>query len=78
MEKLEDMKNIPIDVVADIIGKSPQYVRIGLQNQRLPFGTAVKMSKQWTYHISYELLKNYIGIKRIEEYERGWLSERYV
>lgn len=71
MEKLEDMKNIPIDVVADIIGKSPQYVRIGLQDQRLPFGTAVKMSKQWTYHISYELLKNYIGIKRIEEYERG-------
>ena len=71
MEQLKDMKNIPINIVAEIIGKSPQFVRIGLQNQRLPFGTAVKMSNQWTYHISYELLKNYVGIKRIEEYERG-------
>ena len=69
MEKLKDMKNIPINVVADLLNKSPQFVRIGLQNQRLPIGSAVKMSSQWTYHISYEMLKNYIGIDRINEYE---------
>ena len=69
MEKLKDMKNIPINVAADLLNKSPQFVRIGLQNQRLPIGSAVKMSSQWTYHISYEMLKNYIGIDRINEYE---------
>ena len=69
MEKLKDMKNIPINVVADLLNKSPQFVRIGLQNQRLPIGSAVKMSSQWTYHVSYEMLKNYIGIDKINEYE---------
>ena len=69
MEKLKGMKNIPINVAADLLNKSPQFIRIGLQNQRLPIGSAVKMSSQWTYHISYEMLKNYIGIDRINEYE---------
>lgn len=69
MEKLKEMKNIPISVVADLLGKTQQYIRIGLQQQRLPIGSAVKMSSEWTYHISYELLKNYIGIERILRYE---------
>lgn len=69
MEKLKDMKSIPIPIVADLLGKTQQYIRIGLQQQRLPFGSAVKMSSEWTYHISYELLKNYIGIERLENYE---------
>lgn len=71
MERLKNMKSIPVNVVAEIIGKSPQFVRVGLQQQRLPIGSAVQMSSEWTYHISYELLKNYIGIERIEEYERN-------
>lgn len=69
MEHLKDMKNIPINIVADMLGKSQQFVRIGLQQQRLPIGSAVKMSSEWTYHISYELLKNYIGKEQIEKYE---------
>lgn len=70
MEKLENMKSIPIQIVADILGKSQQYVRIGLQQERLPIGSAVKMSNEWTYHISYELLKNYVGIERLINYEK--------
>ncbi len=70
MEKLKDMKNIPIQIVAELIGRSQQYVRIGLQQQRLPIGSAVQMSSEWTYHVSYELLKNYVGIERINEYEK--------
>lgn len=69
MEHLKDMKSIPINIVADMLGKSQQFVRIGLQQQRLPIGSAVKMSSEWTYHISYELLKNYIGKEQIEKYE---------
>lgn len=69
MEKLKEMKSIPISIVAELLGKTQQYVRIGLQQQRLPIGSAVKMSSEWTYHISYELLKNYIGEEIIVKYE---------
>lgn len=72
--KLNEMKNIPIAVAAKLMGKTPQYVRIGLQQQRLPIGTAVKMSSEWTYHISYELLKNYIGKEKIVQYEKDILE----
>jgi len=65
------MKNIPINIVAEIIGKSQQFVRIGLQQKTLPIGSAVKMSSEWTYHVSYELLKNYIGLERINNYEKS-------
>ena len=77
MEKLETMKSIPIKIVAEIIGKSPQFIRIGLQQQTLPIGSAVKMSSEWTYHVSYELLKNYIGIERIKSYEKSQMEKCY-
>lgn len=40
---------------------SPQFIRIGLQQKRLPFGTAVKMSSRWSYHISEKLLDEYLN-----------------
>ncbi len=70
MESVKSMKSIPINIVAEILGKSQQFVRVGLQQQTLPIGSAVKMSTEWCYHVSYELLKNYIGIERINEYEK--------
>lgn len=45
---------------AEILNVSQQFVRIGLQQQRLPIGTAVKMSTRWTYHISEKKLYEYI------------------
>lgn len=45
---------------AKLLGKSPQFVRIGLQRGILPFGYAVKMSSRWTYHISEKKLKEYL------------------
>lgn len=70
MEKLKDMNNISIHIASLLLGKTEQYVRVGLQQQRLPIGSAVKMSTQWTYHISYELLKNYVGIDKINKFEK--------
>lgn len=70
MEILKEMNDIPVKVVAELLGKSPQFVRLGLQQQRLPIGSAVMTSSQWTYHISYNLLKNYIGSDKIETYEK--------
>jgi len=54
-------KKISVKDAAAILGKSQQYVRVGLQRERLPIGTAVKMSSRWTYHISPKLLKEYVG-----------------
>lgn len=46
---------------AKILGKSEQFVRIGLQRGILPFGYAVKMSSKWTYHISESKVYEYLG-----------------
>lgn len=45
---------------AKVLNVSPQFIRVGLQQQRLPIGTAVKMSSKWTYHISEKQLYEYI------------------
>lgn len=69
--KLEEMKKIPLPIVSKILGLSIQTIRLGLQRKELPIGFAVKTSSQYTYHISYEQLKNYVGIERIREYENA-------
>jgi hypothetical protein len=48
-------KKISVQAAADVLGKSAQYVRIGLQQGVLPIGSAVKLSSMWTYHISPKL-----------------------
>lgn len=47
---------------AKLLGKSPQFVRIGLQRGILPFGYAIKMSSVWTYHISDAKVYDYLGM----------------
>lgn len=56
-----------VNEAAKILGKSPQFVRIGLQRGILPIGTAVKMSSRWTYHVSEEQLKKYVGEKNFNK-----------
>lgn len=51
---------------AKLLGKSEQFVRIGLQRGILPFGYAVKMSSKWTYHISKIKVEEYIGKEKDE------------
>ena len=46
---------------AKMLGKSEQFVRIGLQRGILPFGYAVKMSSKWCYHISEHKVREYLG-----------------
>lgn len=60
-------RNISVKKAAEILGVSQQFVRIGLQRERLPIGTAVKMSSRWTYHISPKLLREYVGNIEKEE-----------
>ena len=53
--------NISVKEAAETMGKSQQFVRVGLQMGILPFGTAVKLSSVWTYHISPKKFYEYIG-----------------
>lgn len=46
---------------AAIINASPQFVRVAMQREKLPIGTAIKMSSIWTYNISAKLLSDYSG-----------------
>jgi hypothetical protein len=59
---------------AIILNASPQFVRIAMQQGKLPIGTAVKMSSIWTYHISEKLLAEYTG-KDVEA-EIGRIREK--
>lgn len=59
--------NISIKEAAKIMNKSEMFIRIGLQQGKLPIGVAVKTSSKYTYHISPKLLEEYIGVKIMEK-----------
>jgi len=56
-------KKITVKKASRLMGKSQEFVRIGLQRNNLPFGTAVKVSNRWSYYISPKLFYEYIGIE---------------
>ena len=63
------MSSISVIEAAKIMDVSPQFIRLGLQQQRLPIGTAVKSSEnRWVYDVREHLLKAYIGE---EEYNKA-------
>ena len=58
------MKNrMSVSKVAELMGVSEQFIRIGLQRDVFPFGYAVKMSGKWTYYISPKKFEEYTGIE---------------
>lgn len=56
---------LPTEAAA-ILNVSPQFVRVAMQQGKLPIGTAVQMSSIWTYHISEKLLADYSGKHHVE------------
>lgn len=57
------MQEISVKKAAQLMGKSEQFVRIGLQRGLLPIGQAIKMSSMYTYYISPKLFYEYTGKK---------------
>ena len=54
---------INIEETAKIMQKSAQHVRLGLQQQRLPFGSAVqKPNGRWSYDIVFKAFCEYMRI----------------
>lgn len=63
-DQLKDVeKNITVEKAAKIMGKSEDFIRVGLQKGILPFGSAVKLSSRWTYYISPQKFHDYVGHK---------------
>ena len=60
---------LPTEAAA-ILNVSPQFVRVAMQQGKLPIGTAVQLSSIWTYHISETLLADYSGKNIQKETER--------
>ena len=54
-------KGISTAEAAAIIGASPQFVRVAMQQGALNIGSCVKMSSIWTYNISRDRLAEYVG-----------------
>jgi hypothetical protein len=61
LEQLEKEKpeKITVDQAAAIMGVTPQFLRIALQHNKFPFGTAVKF-KRWSYYINTERFIKYM------------------
>ena len=58
---MQAVKIKPAEAAA-IMGCSPQFVRIGLQQGKLDIGDAIKMSSIWTYNISAAALARRQGV----------------
>lgn len=61
---------IKVSEAAALLHVSQQFVRIGMQKNVLPIGTALKMSSKWTYQISEGKLAEYAGVNVEEEIAR--------
>lgn len=60
--------DINVEQTAKLINKSPQFVRLGLQQGRLPFGSAVqKPNGRWSYDIVKVKVYEYLGKEKEEE-----------
>ena len=55
------MKKFKVVDAAKLMGVCPQFIRVGLQTGKFPFGTAVKMSSRWTYYINEKKFFAYIS-----------------
>ena len=69
IELLKASISISVDQAARILGKSNDFVRIGLQRGELPFGSAVKTSSHWSYYINPKRFFEYVGGQE-ERYKR--------
>lgn len=62
LKKYQDGNKISIKEAAELMGKSQQFIRVGLQRGLLPFGVAIQISnKKYSYYISPKKFYEYVG-----------------
>ena len=77
--KIQDkpVKSMTIKEAAEEMGKSQQFVRIGIQRGRLTFGTAeILTGNKYTYYISPPLFFQYIGKPLPSKYKEKEETEK--
>ena len=58
-----EKNKVKVAEAARLMGVSQQFIRVGLQKEKLPFGCAIRMSnKKYTYFISKQKFTEYTGI----------------
>ena len=66
---LPSLKKISVRDAARCLGKSDQFVRIGLQRGFLPFGNAVPgTGNNWSYYINPAKFREYVGMEQFNEF----------
>ena len=60
---MNKIRRVSTAIAARILDKSEDFIRWGLQQGRVPIGSAVQTGpKRWSYHISPKLLADYSGL----------------
>ena len=54
-------KSLTVSEAARVMGKSNQFIRLGLQTGKLPFGVAIKTSTKYSYYINPDQFWEYVG-----------------
>ena len=63
------VKKISVKEAARCMGKSDQFVRIGLQRGLLPFGNAVPgTGNNWNYYINPTKFREYVGAEAFNSF----------
>jgi transcriptional regulator with XRE-family HTH domain len=63
------VKKITTDEAARCMGKSRQFVRVGLQRGVLPFGNAVPgEGSKWSYYINPAKFRDYVGAEQFDSF----------
>lgn len=65
MEEIPKVKTLTPEQAAKIIGKDPDYIRVGLQLRRFDFGSAVppkEGGRNWSYNIIESKFLKYADI----------------
>ncbi len=73
-DEILKMKKINTKIAGDYLGVPPMAVALGLRDERLPIGYAIKKGNKWSYYIIAERLVGYkngiltnVVIDRIED-----------
>ena len=63
------LRKITVRAAAQCLGKSDQFVRVGLQRGLLPFGNAVPGSGRcWNYYINPQKFRDFVGQEQFEAF----------
>lgn len=65
------IRNVPVKVAAEIMGKSQQYIRESLKKGTLPIGNANKVKNKYSYYISPKLLFEMTGVDVNADEQKG-------